>query len=71
MKKKFPRISEAKLTAGLFNGPQIREILKHPNFDESMQDIKRKAWHSFKSIFFKDQGGEMLYARGVGLALRT
>ena len=50
LKQKFPRVSEAKLTAGIFDGPQIRELLKDPNFDESMQDIERKAWHSFKSI---------------------
>lgn len=50
LKQKFPRVSEAKLTAGIFDGPKIRELLKDPNFDESMLDIERKAWHSFKSI---------------------
>ena len=43
LKQKFPRISEVKLTAGIFDGPQIRELLKDPNFDESMKDIERKA----------------------------
>lgn len=38
------------MTAGIFDGPQIRELWKDPNFDESMQDIERKTWHSFKSI---------------------
>ena len=42
--QKFPRISEAKLTAGIFDVPQIRELLKNPNFDECMQDIERKAF---------------------------
>jgi hypothetical protein len=50
LNQKFPRISEAKLKAGIFDGPQIRELLKDPNFDESMDDSERKAWLSFKSI---------------------
>ena len=50
LKQEFPRVSEAKLTVGIFDEPQIRELLKDPNFDESMQDIKRKVHHSFKSI---------------------
>jgi hypothetical protein len=50
LNQKFHRISEAKLKAGIFDGPQIRELLKNPNFDESMEDNERKAWISFKSI---------------------
>uniref|UniRef100_A0A6A7G0F0 Uncharacterized protein n=1 Tax=Hirondellea gigas TaxID=1518452 RepID=A0A6A7G0F0_9CRUS len=50
MNQKFPRISEARLKAGIFDGPKIRELLKDHNFDESMEDNERKAWISFKSI---------------------
>ena len=41
LKQEFPHISD---------GSQIRELLNNPNFDKSIHDIKRKAWHSFKSI---------------------
>ena len=33
LNQKFPLVSEAKLTAGIFDGPQIRELLKDPDFD--------------------------------------
>uniref|UniRef100_A0A6A7G1J7 Uncharacterized protein n=1 Tax=Hirondellea gigas TaxID=1518452 RepID=A0A6A7G1J7_9CRUS len=48
--KKFPRVSDAKLKAGIFDGPQIRELMKDPKFDESMEDNERNAWLAFKSI---------------------
>uniref|UniRef100_UPI00358E4839 uncharacterized protein n=1 Tax=Myxine glutinosa TaxID=7769 RepID=UPI00358E4839 len=50
LNKKFPRVSEAKLKAGIFDGPQIRELMKDPKFDESMESNERNAWLSFKSI---------------------
>lgn len=50
LNKKFPRISEAKLKAGIFDGPQIRELMKDPKFDKSMEGNERNAWLSFKSI---------------------
>ena len=50
LKQKFPRVSEAKLTAGIFDGPQIRELMKDSQFDESMEDKERNAWLSLKSI---------------------
>ena len=30
----FPRVSDAKLTEGIVNGPQIRELMKNDNFDQ-------------------------------------
>uniref|UniRef100_UPI00358FBB52 uncharacterized protein n=1 Tax=Myxine glutinosa TaxID=7769 RepID=UPI00358FBB52 len=50
LNNKFPRVSEAKLKAGIFDGPQIRELMKDPKFDESMESNERNAWLSFKSI---------------------
>ena len=29
----FPYVSDAKLTAEIFNGPQIRELIKNDNLD--------------------------------------
>ena len=50
MKKKFPRVSEAKILAGIFDGPQIRELMKDPNFDKSLTPKEKRAWTALKSI---------------------
>lgn len=50
LKQKFPRVSEAKLNAGIFYGPQIRELMKDPQFDASMEDTERNAWLALKSV---------------------
>ena len=33
LKHIFPGVSNAKLMAGIFNGPQIRELIKNDNFE--------------------------------------
>ena len=50
IKNKFPRISEAKLEAGIFDGPQIRELMKDTKFDEILENNEMNAWRAFKSI---------------------
>jgi hypothetical protein len=50
LKRKFPRVSEAKLKAGVFDGPQIRELMQDAQFDKSLDRKEKKAWLSFKSI---------------------
>jgi hypothetical protein len=50
IKDKFSRISEAKLEAGIFDGPQIRELMKDSTFDDCLENYDRRAWHSLKSI---------------------
>ena len=50
LKKKFPRVSEAKILAGIFDGPQIRELMKDPNFDKSLTPKEKRAWTALKSI---------------------
>ena len=32
----FPHVSDTKFMAGIFNGPQIRELMKNDNFDRNM-----------------------------------
>jgi hypothetical protein len=44
LKKKFPRISEAKLLAGIFDGSQIRELMKDDSYDRSLTRKEKKAW---------------------------
>ena len=37
LREKFPRLSEAKLKKGIFNGPQIRDLIKDEYFDKLLQ----------------------------------
>lgn len=48
--KKFPQISDAKLHAGIFDGPQIRALLKDKNFDLQMESIEKDAWLAFSRV---------------------
>lgn len=48
--KQFPEISNAKLKEGIFDGPQIRKMLKDENFIKSMNKKEKAAWISFKKV---------------------
>jgi hypothetical protein len=50
LKSKFPKISDAKLTAGIFIGPQIREILCDQGFSDALSVKELAAWNSFKLV---------------------
>ena len=39
-----------KLKAGIFDGPQIRELMKDASFDESLNPIELFAWMALKSV---------------------
>jgi hypothetical protein len=47
---KFPHISEAKLKAGIFIGPQIRQLLKDTEFAAKMASVELSAWNGFRSV---------------------
>ena len=49
----FPRLSSEKLKVGIFGGPQIRKLMKHPNFQHSMNEIESASWLSFVEIVKK------------------
>lgn len=57
LRHKFPRISEAKLNAGVLDGPQIRQLMKDEQFDQKLNDIELNAWTSFKNIVNNFLGG--------------
>ena len=40
LRKKFPKISEAKLKEGIFVGQQIQEVLKDPNFEKTLTALE-------------------------------
>lgn len=50
IRNKFPKKSEAKLKEGVFDGPQIRKLMRDPEFVKSMTDLEKHAWLSFKSV---------------------
>lgn len=45
--QKFPSLSMEKLKAGVFDGPQIRTLIKDIEFINHMSQIESKAWLSF------------------------
>ena len=46
----FPGLSEEKKKAGVFNGPQIRQLLRDPNFVASMTAHEARAWNAFSLV---------------------
>ena len=50
LKFKFPKTSDAKLTAGIFIGPQIRELLHDHMFTDALTAKEVAAWNSFRVI---------------------
>ncbi|QQP36671.1 Uncharacterized protein FKW44_021839, partial [Caligus rogercresseyi] len=53
--RKFNNITEAKLHAGIFNGPQIRKLLKDANFENSMSPDEKK------NVDFFSQNSRWIY----------
>lgn len=47
---KFPNLSDAKIKAGIFVGPQIRELMKTTDVESVMTTVEREAWISFKKV---------------------
>ena len=48
--ERFPVISSVKLKEGVFDGPQIRKMLRDENFIATMNVNERDAWLSFKNV---------------------
>lgn len=54
--RKMPGISAEKLKAGIFDGPQIRHLVKDPEFVNSMNPVESRAWKSFVQVITKFLG---------------
>ena len=50
LKSKFPYKIEAKLKAWIFDGQQIRELIRDRSFEIIMAPDQRDAWNAFKYI---------------------
>ena len=46
----FPNLSEKKLKAGIFDGPQIRKLINDSTFYQSMSSVEQNAWFSFVAV---------------------
>lgn len=46
----FPALSYEKKKAGVFEGPQIRKLIRDQNFTRSMKAVEKKAWNSFVAV---------------------
>ena len=52
----FPGLSNEKLKAGIFDGPQIRKLLKDTNFVNSMNSVEAATWNAFTEVVNKFLG---------------
>ncbi|KAL7834398.1 hypothetical protein SRHO_G00286450 [Serrasalmus rhombeus] len=46
----FPKLSEAKIKAGVFVGPQIKKIIECSEFPKKLNRKERAAWNSFVTV---------------------
>jgi hypothetical protein len=53
---KFPVLSGKKIKEGIFDGPQIRILMKDTNFQNNMTTVEKNAWTNFKSVMSKCLG---------------
>jgi hypothetical protein len=50
LRQKFPKISEAKLKEGIFNGPQINKLIEDHDFSTKLNDTERRDWEVFENV---------------------
>lgn len=48
--KKIPRLSDAKIKEGVFDGPQIRSLMADEKFDATMNNTESDAWLAFRDV---------------------
>jgi hypothetical protein len=46
----FPQLSEAKVKAGVFVGPQIKKIMESNEFPKKLTKVQKEAWSSFVAV---------------------
>ena len=50
LRNKFPKISDAKVKEGIFIGPQMRQLIKNPAFDEVLKEQEKETWEALKEV---------------------
>ncbi len=46
-----PRLTFEKVKAGVFIGPEIRQLFKDQQFEAALSDKEKAAWQSFEKLF--------------------
>jgi hypothetical protein len=46
----FPKLSEAKVKAGIFTGPQVKLLLNSTTLESKMTHIEKQAWCAFHDM---------------------
>ncbi|KAA0185759.1 hypothetical protein HAZT_HAZT010330 [Hyalella azteca] len=46
----FPKLSDAKVKAGVFIGPQVKKIMECSEFAKTLTEKEKKAWKSFVAV---------------------
>jgi len=44
LRNNFPIVSDVKIKADIFIGPQIRELMQDKQFDDDLNETEVKAW---------------------------
>ena len=50
LKRKFPKLSEVRIKEGVFQEPQIRQLMFGCDFKKSLTDFERQTWLSVKAV---------------------
>ena len=50
IEKKFPAITYEKIKAGIFDGPQIRQLIKDDAFTNQINETENNAWNTFTAL---------------------
>ena len=50
LRNKFPKISDAKVKENIFIGPEIRQFMKDPAFDEDLKGQEKETWEALKRV---------------------
>ena len=48
--KSFPCLSNEKLKSGIFDGPQIQQLMRDQKFSDSINEVELVAWLSFVEV---------------------
>jgi len=50
LRQRFPKISEAKVKAEIFVGPQIAQLFEKHDFSAKLNSTERRAWKALENI---------------------
>lgn len=69
----FPKLSEAKIKAGVFVGPQIKKLMHDSKFPDKLSALEKRAWRSFVAVVrgFLGNNKEENYQELIGDLLKS